>query len=126
MTRGDPVAGLYTCERGLDVAEVIEGVLGKTALAFCEFAAEAMDEGSVLGDEIPWVDPISIGTLKRLGEASNNQERRVALPVDKAGDGRGADSRFPGEPGDAFEGEPVVVSHHVGKPIDGRSEDLGV
>lgn len=123
MTRGDPFARLDILEGFLHRPEFVEGIFGKAAIALDKVAHIAAQEAAVLGDEVTRIDTESKLPFERLGETGNHEEGRVHLPIDEARDARRADSRVSCEPRYAFEGEAVVVRKHIGKPVDGRSEN---
>lgn len=126
MSGSDPLSRSHSGERLLGIAKLIESIFRETASALGYVATEPVDEVPTLRDKVSGINPVTVGSLHSISETSNHEEGRIALPVDEARDRRGTDACFSGESGHAFERKAVRVSHHVGEPVDGRSEDLGV
>src|SRR5579871_2965062 len=125
MAGGDPLTRLNIFESGFDRAILIPGSVRQTAPATDHVTDEPIEKPTILGDEVAGIDVKPKLLLQRFGESRNQQERGIDLPINKPRYRGGADSGCTGEAANAFEGELVVVSHHVGKPIDGRPEGLG-
>lgn len=118
MTRCNPAPRSYAEVRLFDFSRLVVRTFGQTPITAGEFAAEFVNELSVLCQQVARVDPIAIRALQNTRQAGDHPKGRVTLAIDQPRDGGRTYSSLTGEPGDPLKGELGMVGHHIGDAVD--------